>query len=473
MVWTCYFWIRSLRNNDPYAYLIGIITGLSYFYMVASWGGYVFLLNLIGAHAAVLVLMGRFDTKTVYRAYTLFYAIGTTLAIQVPVVGYAPIKSLEQLGPCAVFLGYQLLFLTETVIERKKGTWTRQQAYTFRAQVIGAAAVAAIIGAMVLAPTGYFGPLSARVRGLFVKHTKTGNPLVDSVAEHQPASGMAYFQYLHHVCTLAPIGFIIVLCRLSNSSSFLLVWGAAAYFFSHKMVRLILLTAPIGSTLAGLAVGRLLVWCFQQWWDSANTPTSAATTASINPITASVTPAQTLDETTDDAGGAKGKGAKAAAGKKKKAGGGSGGGSGGYRSSKTEASSFDGLLALQDAVYKFSKTKEGWMLRRALSVIALLAVYVAGSSFATYCWRLQHDLSNPTIILKARRRDNVIIKVDDYREAYWWLRDNTPEDSRIMAWWDCKCLLSAKKITFLEKYFDMDSRDLPSFFTLPSFLKIP
>ena len=25
--------------------------------------------------------------------------------------------------------------------------------------------------------------------------------------------------------------------------------------------------------------------------------------------------------------------------------------------------------------------------------------------------------------------------VDDYREAYWWLRDHTPEDSRVMAWW--------------------------------------
>eukprot|EP01052_Picozoa_sp_SAG31_P048896 SAG31_NODE_10449_length_1137_cov_0.944123_1_plen_146_part_10 len=35
-------------------------------------------------------------------------------------------------------------------------------------------------------PTGYFGPFSARIRGLFVKHTRTGNPLVDSVAEHQP-----------------------------------------------------------------------------------------------------------------------------------------------------------------------------------------------------------------------------------------------------------------------------------------------
>lgn len=28
------------------------------------------------------------------------------------------------------------------------------------------------------------------------------------------------------------------------------------------------------------------------------------------------------------------------------------------------------------------------------------------------------------------------VLVDDYREAYWWLRDNTPEDARVMAWWD-------------------------------------
>ena len=38
-----------------------------------------------------------------------------------------------------------------------------------------------------LAPTGYFGPLSVRVKGLFKMHTRTGNLLVDSVAEHQPA----------------------------------------------------------------------------------------------------------------------------------------------------------------------------------------------------------------------------------------------------------------------------------------------
>ena len=89
--------------------------------------------------------------------------------------------------------------------------------------------------ALVFAPTGYFGPISSRVRGLFVKHTKTGNPLVDSVAEHQPASPGAYFQYLHDVCYIAPIGLLLVaLVYMNDASSFLLVYGAVAYYFSSS-----------------------------------------------------------------------------------------------------------------------------------------------------------------------------------------------------------------------------------------------
>ena len=65
--------------------------------------------------------------------------------------------------------------------------------------------------------TRYFGPISSRIRGLpgppfkafglfgilrcfcfgssrFVKHTKTGNPLVDSVAEHQPARRLKFLE---------------------------------------------------------------------------------------------------------------------------------------------------------------------------------------------------------------------------------------------------------------------------------------
>ena len=33
-------------------------------------------------------------------------------------------------------------------------------------------------------------------------------------------------------------------------------------------------------------------------------------------------------------------------------------------------------------------------------------------------------------------QDGRHVIIDDYREAYWWLRDNTPADARVMAWWD-------------------------------------
>ena len=34
-------------------------------------------------------------------------------------------------------------------------------------------------------------------------------------------------------------------------------------------------------------------------------------------------------------------------------------------------------------------------------------------------------------------RDPQALKIaDDFRESYWWLRDNTPENARILAWWD-------------------------------------
>ena len=99
MCLTFYAWCRSLRNDRSWP--VGALAGLAYFNMVAAWGGYVFVLNMIAAHAGLLVLIGRFTPK-LYRSYTLFYVIGTLLAIQVPVVGWTPLKSLEQVRNCVV-----------------------------------------------------------------------------------------------------------------------------------------------------------------------------------------------------------------------------------------------------------------------------------------------------------------------------------------------------------------------------------
>jgi dolichyl-diphosphooligosaccharide--protein glycosyltransferase len=42
----------------------------------------------------------------------------------------------------------------------------------------------------------------------------------------------------------------------------------------------------------------------------------------------------------------------------------------------------------------------------------------------------------PQVIVKGQGHDGKPQILDDFREAYWWLRDNTPEDSRVLAWWD-------------------------------------
>jgi dolichyl-diphosphooligosaccharide--protein glycosyltransferase len=48
MVMTFYCWVRSLRNADAYSYLWAFATAASYGFMVSAWGGYVFVLNMIG-----------------------------------------------------------------------------------------------------------------------------------------------------------------------------------------------------------------------------------------------------------------------------------------------------------------------------------------------------------------------------------------------------------------------------------------
>mmetsp|Transcript_108218 Transcript_108218/g.161910 ORF Transcript_108218/g.161910 Transcript_108218/m.161910 type:complete len:958 (-) Transcript_108218:55-2928(-) len=410
MCLTFYLWMRSLRNDASAP--LGALVALAYFNMVAAWGGYIFVVNLIGVHAAFLIGMGRFSKK-LYTSYSLFYLIGTSLAIQIPVVGWAPLKSLEQLGPCAIFLGMQLLKMCEMIKGDK--TMTRTEYLKLRVKVFAAAGIGGIVLIMAVAPSGYFGPLSSRVRGLFVQHTKTGNPLVDSVAEHQPASSKAYFQYLHHVCSLAPLGFLMAMGNLSDSSSFLLVWGSTAYFFSHRMVRLILLTAPIGSVLAGIAAGQIFSWCIRQWWEKVD---DSATSSSSNGASS-----QSSDVPVTKKGGKPTKKGRKTS-------------SNNSSSSSKNADSFEGLSSFKTAMDGALSSNEGVIAKRTVACLVLILGYVLGVNFTSYSWKIANDLWNPTIIVKARLRDGRVIKLDDYREAYWWLRDNTPEDSRIMAWWD-------------------------------------
>ena len=173
-----------------------------------------------------------------WKSYSMFYVIGTLGAIQFPVVGYTPLKSLEQLAPLFLFLWMQLVHICQTY-KAKNPEVSEKKLWDFYILVHISAAVLGAVVLFGIMPEGYLGPLSSRVRGLFVQHTRTGNPLVDSVAEHQATRDEMYYQYFHVVCYLGPVGFASLFFGRSYSKIFMISYTAVAMYFSRKMIRLV------------------------------------------------------------------------------------------------------------------------------------------------------------------------------------------------------------------------------------------
>lgn len=103
LVFTFYLWIKSVKEGSI---MWGALCALFYGYMVASWGGYVFITNMLPLHAFVLICMGRFSPR-LYVSYTTWYALGTIASMQIPFVGFLPIRSSDHmaaLGTSSVYI---------------------------------------------------------------------------------------------------------------------------------------------------------------------------------------------------------------------------------------------------------------------------------------------------------------------------------------------------------------------------------
>jgi len=78
MVLTFWTWCLALRRGEASKapawrpYVCGIAAGLSYAFMVWTWGGFIFVGNLVAVHAAVITALGYFSAE-LHVAYTMFY----------------------------------------------------------------------------------------------------------------------------------------------------------------------------------------------------------------------------------------------------------------------------------------------------------------------------------------------------------------------------------------------------------------
>jgi len=451
---TFWLWARSVRTPSswPWAFFAAI----SYVYMVAAWGGYIFVINSIGVHALMLVALGRFNSG-VYKAYTIFYIVGTAGAVQIPVVGWTPLRSLEQIGPLGVFLGYQVLAYCDA--QRRGSSMPVGDFVRFRVRAFACLVAALIVVAFVLAPMGYFGPLSSRIRGLFVKHTKTGNPLVDSVAEHQPANSAMFGSYLNWPLEFVGLGSLVTLFKRNNAGYFLALYGFIAQHFSLKMSRLVLICGPITSIMCAIWFGAVLDFIMEPFFLFLG-----KTYPPDDPFYAVKNADADTSTDKENVGKQPAKGKKAAAPAKRKSAAKAKVTSeqdlslqeweeeyrpGGMAEFKRKvqmgffnfvpADTWDDVLAWRHAYYRGTSVRGGRLILSLFIIFYLTFVSSFGNSaarFIQYSDSVAKQMSSPTILKQGRSADGKTVIIDDAMKGYEWLDKETPKDSRVFAWWD-------------------------------------
>lgn len=362
MLLTYTLWIKSVKTGSIYW---ASACSLAYFYMVSSWGGYVFLINLIPLHVLTLIITGRFSHR-IYVVYSTVYCLGTILSMQISFVGFQPVSTSEHMAALGVFGLCQIVgfhnYLRSKMSEDAFNLLVRRVA-----MLVGG--VGAVLGT-VLSLTGKIAPWTGRFYSLLdPSYAKNNIPIIASVSEHQPTTWSSFYFDLQMLVFMFPAGLYFCFKKLTDANIFIILYGVTSIYFAGVMVRLMLVLAPVMCVLSGIAVSATLT-----------------------------TYMKNLDATT---------------------------------ASKSVPLSSDSAAKIK------KKADHTYPMKNevATAVVGILTLFLC--MYAFHCtWVTSEAYSSPSIVLAARSGDGGKIIFDDFREAYYWLRHNTPEDAKIMSWWD-------------------------------------
>ncbi|XP_050448442.1 dolichyl-diphosphooligosaccharide--protein glycosyltransferase subunit STT3A [Cataglyphis hispanica] len=352
MLFTYYMWIKAVKTG---AICWATCSALAYFYMVSSWGGYVFLINLIPLHVLTLMVTGRFSHR-IYIAYSILYCLGTILSMQISFVGFQPVQSSEHMLALGVFGLCQIHALVDYLRNKLS---QKDFEILFRALLIVVVTISCTVGG-ILTITGKISPWTGRFYSLLdPSYAKNHIPIIASVSEHQPTSWSSFYFDLQILVFLFPSGLYFCFSKLTDSNIFLILYGVTSLYFAGVMVRLMLVLAPVMCILGGIGASSLLITYMKQ-----------------------LESGKVVDK-------------------------------------------------------KAKKFENNYVLKTEIATFFIIVMCVLFFSYTLHCtWVTAEAYSSPSIVLSARSPDGGRMIFDDFREAYYWLRMNTPENAKVMSWWD-------------------------------------
>ncbi|KAM0879155.1 hypothetical protein ACQ4PT_034467 [Festuca glaucescens] len=250
LVFTFYLYVKTLNTGSLF---YATLNALSYFYMVCSWGGYTFIINLIPMHVLLCIVTGRYSSR-LYIAYAPLVILGTLLAALVPVVGFNAVLTSEHFASFLVFIILHVVAFVSYI----KGLLTPRLFKMAMTLVITVgmavcfAVVAILVALVASSPTKGWSGRSLSL--LDPTYASKYIPIIASVSEHQPPTWPSYFMDINVLAFLVPAGIISCFLPLSDASSFMVLYLVTAVYFSGVMVRLMLVLAPAACILSGIAL---------------------------------------------------------------------------------------------------------------------------------------------------------------------------------------------------------------------------
>ncbi|GJN89053.1 hypothetical protein Rhopal_002027-T1 [Rhodotorula paludigena] len=397
LMFTFYLWIKTVKTGSV---MWAGLTALFYYYMVAAWGGYAFITNMLPLHVFVLLLMGRY-TSRLYVAYSSFYAIGTLASMAVPFVGFLPLLTSEHMGPIGVFGLLQLVAFISLV---RSLLPPKQFQILFRSFLLLGVALAAG-GLWFMTKSGKIAPWTGRFYSLWdTGYARIHLPLVSSVSEHQPTAWPSFFFDLQMLIYLFPAGVYICFRELRDEHVFVIIYAVLASYFAGVMVRLMLTLTPVVCVAAAVAISSVYETFFDPREPDTRPPPAAAVAA---------TKAAVVDEVEDLAAAIEG------------------------TPTPSTVSAKKGKKAAAPATGASASSQRTGVFGLDSRLIPVIAFTFLSFLFVLHCtWVTSSAYSSPSVVLASRAPDGSQNIIDDFREAYYWLRQNTKEDAKVMSWWD-------------------------------------
>jgi dolichyl-diphosphooligosaccharide---protein glycosyltransferase len=398
MIFTFYMWTKAVVTGSL---LWSGGASLAYLYMVSTWGGYIFLINVIPVYVLVMLVTGRYSHR-LYVAYNTFYVVGTLLSMQIRFVGFNAVQTPEHLGAFGTF-GILNLYCVASWVRSFAGTQTFNAFVRWLAAIVVAlVSVVIVLGAI----TGVFNISSGRILTLLDPTYATKHiAIVASVSEHQPTSWGAYFFDLHLTAYLMPLGLYFCFKQLNDANLFLVTYGIFAAYFSGVMVRIMLVFAPAAAMLSAIGISASLRFFMRSLKVVGESPTEVDQLLARAAAARAQIPAGGRFSLT--------------------------------RGKSRELASTGTDVGSAVAPGPRRKIKEMPLLSKPVAfVMALLTCVFLFQYVRHSIWATSEAYSSPSVVLSARGHDGERIFFDDYRAGYYWLRQNTADDAKIMSWWD-------------------------------------